>query len=79
MLPISKEVLATEIRSLKAIVDKWDEKVTKGIPGVDYPLEGNAPPEERLERWLAELIGEFRLVSGKTENVAQVLSSLLME
>jgi hypothetical protein len=61
------------------VVDKWVEKVEAGIPGVDVPIEGNTPPEERLDRWLQELIGELRLVSGKTENAAQVLASVLLE
>lgn len=79
MLPISSQVLLAELQSVKAVIDKWVEKTSTGIPGVDIPVEGNTPPEERLDRWLSEIVGELRLVSGKTENVAQVLASTLLE
>jgi len=76
MLSISSDVLSAELVSLKAIIDKWAEKTSEGVPGVDFPIEGNTPPEERLDVWLNELIGELRLVSGRAEVVAQVLASM---
>jgi hypothetical protein len=79
MLAVSADVLHAELVSVKNIIDKWVEKTGAGIPGVDLPVEGNTPPEERLDTWLAELIGEVRLVSGKTENIAQVLASTLLD
>lgn len=79
MLPISREILHAELVSVKQIVDKWIDRIEEGIPGVDIPMEGNTPAEERLDIWLSELIGEIRLVSGKTENVAQVLASALLD
>ena len=79
MLAVSADVLHAELVSVKNIIDKWVEKVGSGVPGVDIPIEGNTPPEERLDIWLAELIGEIRLVSGKTENIAQVLASTLID
>lgn len=74
MLSISQEMLLVELESSKDILDKWIEKVAAGIPGVDVPLSGNTPDEDRLDVWLVEMMGELQLVSGKTANIVSVLN-----
>ena len=75
MIPIASETLLAEMTSIKAIVDKWVEKVSAGVPGEDSVPTGMVP-EQSLDVWITELVGELRLLSGKTENIAQVISSL---
>lgn len=79
MLPLSTETLAQELETVKAVVDKWVQKVAEGVPGVDVPMSGNAPSGDRLDLWLTELIGELRLISGKTLNLADVLAGTILE
>ena len=72
-LPISPDVLHNELESARAIMEKWTQLVSKGIPGVDVP----ASPEAS-ERFLRELVGELQLVSGRCDTVVEVLSGALV-
>ena len=76
MLPLSQNVLLAELESARVVLDKWITKVSEGIPGIDTPVSGMSAPGERLDVWLLELIGEVQLVSGKTANLATVLTEL---
>lgn len=78
MLPISTDVLSKELQSIKATVDKWCARLEEGVPGVDRPASGMAG-DVRLDVWLTELIGEMRLVSGKTSTLSEVLSNTYLE
>lgn len=75
MIPIASQTLLDEMSSIKVIVDKWVEKVAAGVPGTDT-IPSGMDSGQRLDVWITELVGELRLVSGKTENIAQIISSL---
>ncbi len=75
MIPIASQTLLDELQSIKALVDKWCEKVSEGVPGEDMAPTGMGTSQQ-IDVWVTELIGELRLVAGKTENIAQVISSL---
>lgn len=79
MLPVSTETLIRELESIKDLAAKWVEKAATGVPGVDTPISGNAGEDERLDVWMVELIGELRLISGKTHNLAEVLAGVMLE
>jgi len=79
MLPLATNTILAELESLKYLVEKWAEKVAEGVPGVDTPMSGMAASGDRLDLWLNELIGELRLVSGKSHNLAEILASTLLE
>lgn len=69
MLPVSPAIALKEMESIKFIVDKWVERVTEGIPIVTFSAK-----DEDLELYLRQWIGELRIVSGKADNLADVLS-----
>lgn len=79
MLPLATPTILAELETLKALVDKWVDKVSEGVPVVDVPMSGMAASGDRLDLWLNELIGELRLVSGKSHNLAEILASTLLE
>jgi hypothetical protein len=79
MLPLATPTILAELESVKDLVEKWVEKVSEGVPGVDTPMTGMAASGDRLDLWLNELIGELRLVSGKSHNLAEILASTLLE
>ncbi len=70
MLPISKAVLKEEINLALRVLNKWDQKMDAGIPGVEFPAA-----EDQLHDFLRELCGEFMLLSGKLENIADIISN----
>ena len=79
MLPVSTHAMLAELESVKTLIDKWVEKVSMGVPGVDVPITGNSPVGDRLDLWLTELIGELRLVSGKTLNLSEILAGTILD
>jgi hypothetical protein len=79
VLPVSTPVLLAELTTLKDLIDKWVDKVSDGVPGVDTPMTGMAPAGDRLDTWLNELIGEMRLVSGKAHNISEILASTVLD
>ena len=79
MLPIATPVILAELESLKALLAKWEEKVGNGVPGVDLPMTGNSAPADRLDVWLTEFVGELRLISGKTHNLAEILAGTALD
>ena len=79
MLPLSTPVILTELETMKVVLEKWIEKVQAGVPGVDVPMSGMTAPGDRIDVWLNELIGELRLVSGKSHNISEILASAILE
>lgn len=69
MLPISTDVVRSELEGVKSIIEKWLARLDQGIPGVEVPA-----PEDRTEAFLRELCGELMVSAGKCENVASILS-----
>lgn len=79
MLPLSTPTILAELESVKSLIEKWVDKVADGVPGVDTPMSGMAASGDRLDLWLNELIGELRLVSAKSNNIAEILATTLLE
>lgn len=69
LLPVTQEVMLSELKSSKDILEAWIQKIEAGIPGMDVP----APPE-RLEDFMRAFCGELLIVSGKCENMSNVLA-----
>jgi hypothetical protein len=69
VLPISSELLLSEIQTALAVLAKWKERVEAGIPGVDLPAD-----EASTYRFVSELCGEILVVAGKCQNVAAILT-----
>ena len=69
MLPVTQETMLSELKTSKAILESWIQKVEAGIPGLDIP----APPD-RLADFMGALCGELLIVSGKCENLSNVLN-----
>ena len=69
MLPVSREVIISQMTASRDILTKWIGKVDEGIPAVDIPA-----PQEELENFLRALCGELLIVSGSTEVLSNVLN-----
>jgi len=69
VLPVSAELLYSEVESAEAVLAKWKKAIGEGIPGVDIPST-----EEALYRFIAQLCGELMVVAGKCQNLAAVVS-----
>lgn len=68
-LPLSTELLLSELKSAEAILRKHIAALeAEGVPAVDQPGS-----EVMLEEFVGELSGELLLVAGKCENIARVL------
>ena len=67
-LPVSPDVIHSELEAAEKIISKWREKVSQGIPCVDVPAD-----EEALIRFLVEMCGELLLVSGKCQTLAGIV------
>jgi hypothetical protein len=70
MLSISKEVLKEEITLAQRILNKWQNKLDEGIPGVDIP----AGDELQFEAFRKEMVGEFQLVASKFDGMASIMA-----
>jgi hypothetical protein len=71
MIPMSSEVLKEEIVLSMRILTKWQQRIDQGIPGRDLP----AMDETAVEAFTRELVAELLVVSGKLENVANIISA----
>lgn len=77
MLPVSRELLLSEIRSAKAILGRWEEIVDPecdkgGLPGID--MHGS---KEQLYECLIEMQAEMVIAAGKCENLAEAIHNRL--
>lgn len=78
MLPISVEVLTSELDTARSYIDKWLTKIREeGLPGIDVPVSGD--PDVHLERFVREMCNELRIVSGKCDTLAQVVLEAYMQ
>jgi vacuolar-type H+-ATPase subunit E/Vma4 len=68
MLPVTSEVIRSELEATKEILEKWLEKVNDGIPGMDVPAE-----DLSIEIWVRQFCGELNLIAGRCETLAGVL------
>jgi hypothetical protein len=69
MIPLSKEVLNTEIIVAEGILKKWKDKLAAGIPAQEVPGD-----EAALDQFTREMIAEFLVVAGKFETLATIIS-----
>lgn len=68
MLPLSREVLITEIGSIKDLLGKWEKTLSEhGFPELDYPQSG-----ESLEGFIRTLCGELQLCGTKCEAISEI-------
>lgn len=70
MTALDTNTILQEVDSIKVLIDKWVAKLEKGLPSVDTP--GTVMD---LGLLLEKLIGELRLVSGKSMNLAEILAT----
>lgn len=77
MMTISRDVLLKELETAREYVDKWINKVNEGIPGIDIPASGDS--DSHIEEFVRELCGELRIVSGKCDNLAEVLIDTILQ
>lgn len=67
-LPVSSDVILSELAAARAVIEKWERTVGSGIPGVDLP--GN---EDVTEGFVTEMCGELLVVAGKCQTLAEVI------
>lgn len=67
-LPVSTQVLLSELAAARALIEKWEQTVGTGIPGVDFPGS-----EDVTEGFVTELCGELLIVAGKCQTLAEVI------
>jgi hypothetical protein len=77
MMTISRDVLLKELETAREYLDKWITKVNEGIPGIDIPAAGDA--EEHIDVFVRELCGELRIISGKCDNLAEVVIDTILQ
>lgn len=70
-LPVRVDTLHEELKSMRAMLEHWEQVVNTGIPGVDIPAE-NA--EALVDRFRRELCGELTVIAGRTQALAVVIS-----
>lgn len=76
MLTLSREVMLEELRSAQVYIAKWAARLEQGIPGIDVPVTGTT--EIYLDRFVREMCGELRIVSGKCDSLVEVLQDSLI-
>ena len=68
-LPVTQDVILSELDSAQKILAKWHAAAKEGIPGVDVP-----GPQDSMEDYLRSFCGELLLVAGKCETLANLLA-----
>jgi hypothetical protein len=71
LLPVSTELLQSEILSARDILDRQLAKLEAGVPGQDIPA---TRPEALLE-FVDQLCGELLVAAGKLETVVSVVGN----
>ena len=72
MLPVSRQLLLEEIRSAKAILERW-EKIVDPESDVPMPVLDVQAPREHLAECLIEMQAELVIAAGKCENLAEAI------
>lgn len=67
MLPLSKEVIAAELTTAKAVLEKWIKALEEGIPVVDRDCD-----PVHLQEFISEFCGEMQLCATKCESIAEI-------
>lgn len=69
-LSVDQDTILSELKTSKAILDKWIENIGAGVPVLDIPTSS----PEQLEDFVRALCGELLIVTGKCESLSNVLS-----
>jgi hypothetical protein len=77
MLPVSRQLLLSEIRSAKAILDRWEKYMDPENEESPLPALDVAAPKEHLVECLIEMQAELVIVAGKCENLAESIHNRL--
>lgn len=75
MRVVSQGLAVTELRQVAAIAEKWANRIEHGVPGEDYPLEGQDTSDDPRspEEFYEKLRGELLIAAGKCEALATVM------
>jgi hypothetical protein len=69
-MPVSPDLILTEMVGAKEILDKWIAAYEKGeVPGM------MPSTDQAAEDFMRELCGELMLAASKCHNLAEILSS----
>jgi hypothetical protein len=71
MLPVSRQLLLDEIRSAKAILERWEKIVDPDNTDSLMPVLDVQAPREHLAECLIEMQAELVIAAGKCENLAE--------
>lgn len=71
MLPISPTLILDELKGIQAITNKWIERITEGIPTLTFEAR-----DEDYEMFIKHLVGELRVLAGKGDNLADIISEV---
>ena len=76
IIPVSLELIADELKGVRAIADKWISKIEAGVPGITAAV---VDPNNNfdLEDFIRELCGELLVASGKCETLSSVVGDNL--
>ena len=68
-LPVTQDVILSELEGAHRILEKWYTKTKEGIPGVDVP-----GPQDMMDDYLRAFCGELMLVAAKCEALSRIVS-----
>jgi hypothetical protein len=77
MLPVSRKLMLDEIRSAKAILERWEGIVDPENTAAPMPVLDVQAPKEHLVECLIEMQAELVIVAGKCENIAESIHNRL--
>ena len=77
MLPVSRGLLLDEIRSAKAILERWEKIVDPDNTDAPMPGLDVQAPREHLVECLIEMQAELVIAAGKCENLAESIHNRL--
>ena len=70
-LPVCKELMLGQIKQWHWVLEQWENRISKGIPGVDHPDSGDP---EVLDRFVLEMLAELSIVSQGIEAMSTALA-----
>jgi len=77
MLPVSRELMLSEIRSTRTILEKWEKIVDPECEGQGLPVLDIQGSMDNLHECLIEMQAELVIAAGKCENLAEAIHNKL--
>lgn len=71
MLPLAPKIAIQEMEGIKTIIEKWLTNLNEGVPTLTFEAR-----DEDFEMYMKQWIGELRLLAGKADNLADILSGV---